>query len=62
MRFNVVLRYVGMVILLNAVFMFLSAFISYLNHVDTAFYPLLLSGVLTSALGAFPLIFVEKSE
>ena len=62
MRFNVILRYVGMVILLNAVFMFLSAGISYMNHMDTAFYPLLLSGVLTSVLGIFPLIFVEKSD
>lgn len=61
MRFNVILRYVGVVTLLNAVCMFVSAFVSLLSRVDSAFYPLLLSGLLTAALGAFPLIFVEKS-
>lgn len=62
MRLNVVLRYVGMVLLCVATFMLLSAGISYLNGKDSAFYPLLLSSLLTALLGAFPLIFVEKSE
>lgn len=61
MRYNVVLRYIGIVLLLNAVFLFISAGISFFNGMDTAFYPLLLSAVLTSALGAFPMIFVGKS-
>ena len=43
MRFNIILRYVGLTLLLNAVFMLLSAGISLMNNVDTAFYPLLLS-------------------
>lgn len=62
MRLNVVLRYVGMVLLCVATFMLLSAGISYLNDKDSAFYPLLLSSLLTALLGVFPLIFVEKSE
>lgn len=60
MRFDVVLKYVGMVMLFIASFMLLSAGISYVSGMDSAFYPLLLSGLLTALLGAFPLIFVEK--
>jgi trk system potassium uptake protein TrkH len=51
-----------MVISLNAAFMLLSACVSLYYGVDTAFYPLLLSGVLTASLGLFPLIFVGKSD
>ncbi len=59
MRLNVVLRYVGIVMLFIALFMLLSAGISYISGMDSAFYPLLLSAMLTALLGAFPLIFVE---
>lgn len=52
MRVNVILRYVGMIMLLLAFFMFVSAGISYVNHMDSAFYPLLLSALLTALLGA----------
>ena len=45
-----------------AAFMFLSACISYINGRDSAYYPLLLSSLLTALLGAFPLIFVERKE
>ncbi|MDE6828417.1 MAG: TrkH family potassium uptake protein [Alistipes sp.] len=41
-------------------FMLLSAGISWLNGMDSSFYPLLLAALLTMLLGAFPLIFVEK--
>lgn len=61
MRLNVVLRYVGMVILLVAVFMLISAVVSLVNGVDSAFNALFLSAVLTASLGAFPLIFVRKA-
>lgn len=60
MRVNVILRYVGMIMLLLAFFMFVSAGISYINHMDSAFYPLLLSALLTALLGGFPLVFVES--
>ncbi len=62
MRLNVVLRYIGLMLLLNAGFMLVSACISFFNDFDTGFYPLLLSFLLTSVLGAFPLIFVPKGE
>ena len=45
-----------------ALFMLLSAGISYVSGMDSAFYPLLLSSLLTALLGAFPLIFVERTE
>ncbi len=62
MRFNVVLRYVGMVMLFIAFFMLLSAGISYVNHKDSAYYPLILSALLTGLLGVFPMLFVERQE
>ena len=57
-----ILRYVGMVMLLLSTFMFVSAGISFMNHMDSAFYPLLLSSLLKALLGGFPLFFVEKEE
>ncbi len=45
-----------------AFFMLLSAGISYVSGMDSAFYPLLLSALLTALLGAFPLIFVAKCD
>jgi len=51
-----------MVLLFVSAFMVVSAAISCFNGMDSAFYPLLLSSLLTALLGAFPLIFVEKSE
>lgn len=62
MRVEVVLRYVGVVMLFIAMFMLISAGISYVSGVDSAFYPLLLSSLLTALLGAFPLIFVGRCE
>ena len=62
MRLDVVFRYVGLVMLFIAAFMLLSAGISFLSGVDSAFYSLLLSALLTALLGAFPLIFVERKE
>lgn len=62
MRLSVVLRNVGMVMLFVALFMMLSAGISAVSGYDSAFYPLLLSSLLTALLGLFPLIFVEKTE
>lgn len=62
MRVDVVLRYIGVVMLFIAMFMLLSAGISYLSGMDSAFYPLLLSSLLTALLGAFPLIFVASAS
>ena len=61
MRFTVILRYVGAVMLCLSAFMAVSAGISFVSH-DDGFYPLLLSALLTLLLGVFPMIFVPKSE
>lgn len=47
-----------MVLLINAVFMLLSAFIGIFNGFDTGVAPLLLSFTITAITGSFPLIFV----
>ena len=61
MRFSVILRYVGAVMLCLSAFMAMSAGISLVSN-DTGFYPLLLSSLLTLLLGAFPMIFVSKAD
>ena len=61
MRINIVMRYMGYVMLLNAAFMLVSAATSWYFG-DTALYPLLLSGVLTGAMGAVPIMFVPGGE
>ena len=61
MRFSVILRYVGTIMLIIAAFMAISAFISYMSN-DSGFYPLLLSSLLTFVLGGFPLLFVPKTD
>ena len=61
MRVSIVLRYVGTVMLCLAAFMIMAAGMSYMNGMDSGFYPLLLSALLTLTLGAFPLLFVPKA-
>ena len=61
MRFSVILRYVGTVMLCLSAIMAVSAGISYVSN-DTGFYPLLLSALLTLLLGGFPMIFVSKAD
>ncbi len=62
MHLGVVLRYVGIVVLLNTLFMLISALVSLFNGLDSGFYPLMLSSLLSAVLGAFPMIFVSKRE
>jgi trk system potassium uptake protein TrkH len=62
MRYNVVIRYIGVVLLMNAAFMFISMLIGLFDGMDTGFYPLALSTILTAALGAFPLLFVASER
>ncbi|MEE1099037.1 MAG: TrkH family potassium uptake protein [Alistipes sp.] len=62
MRLQIVLRYVGVVLLIFAGFMLASACIAWISGPDSSFYPLLLSAMLTALLGAFPLIFVQRQE
>lgn len=61
MRFTVICRYIGFVLLINAGFMLLSALVSLYYDFDSGFYPLAMSSVLTGVLGAFPMIFVPKA-
>ena len=61
MRFSVILRYVGAVMLCLSALMAVSAGISFVSN-DSGFYPLLLSSLLTLLLGGFPMIFVSKSD
>lgn len=61
MRVSVILRYVGSVMLCVSAFMMVSAVISYINNIDSGFYPLLLSSLLTLTLGAFPMLFVPRA-
>ncbi len=62
MKAAYVIRYIGMVLLLNAVFMLISAIIGIFNGFDTGVAPLLLSFTITSIIGAFPMIFVPSER
>ena len=61
MRINVVFRYVGIVFLINALFLLICSIISAINA-DLALRPLLYSAIVTALFGIFPLIFVPPSE
>ncbi len=60
MNINYISRNVGIALVLNAAFMFLSVIVSLCYEMDDAFSPLFLSGVITLASGAFPLVFVRE--
>ena len=53
---------VGKALLVSALFMFLSIIVSLTDGRDSAFGPLLISFVITLIVGAFPFIFVKKSQ
>ncbi|HBZ25851.1 MAG TPA: cation transporter [Rikenellaceae bacterium] len=60
MNLKVVTRNVGIALLLNALFMYISAIVSAIYGFDASFSPLLLSAIITTVAGGFPLIFVRK--
>ena len=60
-RTRVVIKYLGYILLFNALFLFISATISFFNH-ENSFNALFFSAALCAALGFFPYIFVEKIE
>lgn len=62
MNISVVSRNIGIALLFNALFMFMSVVVSIVYDFDSAFSPLLLSGVITFTTGLFPLIFVRTHE
>ena len=53
---------VGKALLVNALFMMLSIIVSIADGMDEAFTPLLISFLITSIVGAFPLIFVRQVQ
>jgi len=53
---------VGKALLVNALFMMLSIIVSVADGLDEAFTPLLISFLITSIVGAFPLIFVRHHQ
>ncbi|MCQ2176422.1 MAG: TrkH family potassium uptake protein [Bacteroidales bacterium] len=62
MNLRVISRNVGYALLVSALFMFLSVFVSIMDGHDSAFAPLLVSALITLVVGAFPLIFVRRSS
>ena len=59
MNINVISRYLGIALLANSIFMFLSAGVSAINDFDSAFVPLVISGIITFAAGIFPMILYQ---
>ena len=53
---------VGKALLVNALFMMLSIIVSIADGMDEAFTPLVISFLITSIVGAFPLIFVRQTQ
>ena len=53
---------VGKALLVSALFMLISLMVSMGNGRDSAFGPLLISFIITALVGAFPFIFVKKSQ
>jgi len=60
MRPQIILRYVGLVLLFNALFLLISCAISGFNS-DSAFFPLLYTALISALFGVFPLIFVPPT-
>lgn len=61
MNLKVISKNIGIALLLNALFMYISAFVSFLYDVDVSFTPLVLSALITTFVGVFPLIFVKQT-
>ena len=53
---------VGKALLVSALFMLISIVVSVLNGRDSAFGPLMVSFIITLIVGAFPFIFVRKTQ
>ncbi len=61
MRKEAIIKYVGYVLLFNAVFLYVSALISFFLE-ESSFVPLFYSALVCTILGLFPLIFTEKID
>ena len=61
MNLKVISRNVGIALVVSALFMLLSVFVSLANGQDSALAPLLISFTITFAVGIFPFIFVKQT-
>ncbi|MDD3788354.1 MAG: TrkH family potassium uptake protein [Petrimonas sp.] len=61
MKTKVIIKYLGFVVLFNAIFLYIAAAISLSLH-ETSFTPLFFSAVMCTIMGIFPQIFVEKID
>ncbi|HIZ88285.1 MAG TPA: TrkH family potassium uptake protein [Candidatus Coprenecus pullistercoris] len=62
MNIKLIARYIGIALLFNAMFMFISLGVSVADGFDSSFSPLLLSALVTAMVGCFPLIFVRGKD
>ena len=62
MNIKVISTNVGRALLVSALFMFFSMLVSVAEGMDSAFTPLSISFIITFIVGAFPFVFVKKSE
>ena len=62
MNLRVITKNIGLALLVDAVFMFVSAGVAALYSFDSSFSPLLLSGFLTLVVAVLPLAFVGKGQ
>lgn len=62
MNVKAISKNVGMALLVSALFMLISVFVSIANGKDSSFSPLLISFMITFMAGVFPFIFVRKTK
>ena len=62
MNLKVISRNVGVALLVSALFMLLSVFVSLIDGGDSALAPLLISFTITFIVGVFPFIFTRRNE
>ena len=61
MRKEAIIKYIGFVLLFNALFLYIAAVISFVLK-ETSFVPFLYSGLVCTILGLFPLVFTENID
>jgi len=61
MRKTIIFRHLGLILLFNSFFLFISSIISGVQN-ETSFMPLLYSALVSLIFGVFPLIFVDKTS
>jgi trk system potassium uptake protein len=61
-RIEVIIKFIGFVLLFNAVFLLIASSISILPQRKHQYFPLLFSGLICIIFGLFPFIFVEQQD